>query len=239
MKGCIILFGASFRLGCQGNINIGSKESFEGQINASKSQMEFINHLNDKNVKIDVYISTYDTIFKDDLTDIFKDNLIGCDIYKKLIGQGNLIQNSIKKIKVSEYDFLLFMRIDLFIKKKMHDIFNPNWDKFMWPSICSQYFWNKVFIPRINDMMHFIPKKYYDYLKYFDSEIMNRDAHSLWVYLLKNTDLTIDCLDTMLTTYHDSDSYKDFNPLYYIANRNECTIEHSKGLYFNKYSNYS
>jgi hypothetical protein len=26
--------------------------------------------LNDKNVKIDVYISTYDTIFKDDLTDI-------------------------------------------------------------------------------------------------------------------------------------------------------------------------
>jgi hypothetical protein len=82
-------------------------------------------------------------------------------------------------------------------------------------------------------------KDIYDYLKYFDSEIMNRDAHSLWVYLLKNTDLTIDCLDTMLTTYHDSDSYKDFNPLYYIANRNECTIEHSKGLYFNKYSNYS
>jgi len=81
--------------------------------------MEFINHLNDKNVKIDVYISTYDTIFKDDLTDIFKDNLIGCDLYNNLIGQGNLIQNSIKKIKVSEYDFLLFMRIDLFIKKCM------------------------------------------------------------------------------------------------------------------------
>jgi len=238
MNGCIVLFGESFRLGCQNNRNIGSVESYDGQINASKSQMDFIKNLNNKNIKIDVYISSYYTNFKDDLIEIFKDNLIGCDFYNKLIGQGNLIQNSIKKIPIINYDFLFFMRIDLFIKNKMNEIFNPQWDKIMWPSICSKYYWVngiKYSYPRINDMMHFVPKKYYTYLKDFNSEIINKDAHLLWCYLLEKTDLNVDCLDTMLNTYHDSDSYKDFNPLYYIVNRNECDIEHSDGLFFDKY----
>ena len=43
-------------------------------------------------------------------------------------------------------------------------------------------------------------------------------------------------LDTMINTYHDSDSAKDYNPLYYIVNRPENKIHHSEGVFFNKYA---
>ena len=53
---------------------------------------------------------------------------------------------------------------------------------------------------------------------------------------MKNTDLTYDDLDTMINTYHDSDSSKDYNPLYYIVNRPENIIWHREGHIFNKHN---
>ena len=47
--------------------------------------------------------------------------------------------------------------------------------------------------------------------------------------------LKYDDLDTMLRTFHDSDSAKDFNPLYYIVNRRQSHVHHTKDI-FNKYS---
>lgn len=41
-------------------------------------------------------------------------------------------------------------------------------------------------------------------------------------------------MDTMIHMYHDSDSYKDINPLYYIVNRAETRYFHSKGFIFDK-----
>ena len=38
----------------------------------------------------------------------------------------------------------------------------------------------------------------------------------------------------MIHTYHDSDSYKDYNPLYYIVNRPESKETHSNGYIFDK-----
>jgi hypothetical protein len=43
----------------------------------------------------------------------------------------------------------------------------------------------------------------------------------------------------MINTYHDSDSEKDFNPLYYIVNRAQSTVWHSEGLLFDKMSGYN
>ena len=49
-KSLLILFGESFRLGGQGNRNIGSEESYEEQIKAAKSHINFISNLKRKNI---------------------------------------------------------------------------------------------------------------------------------------------------------------------------------------------
>ena len=81
-------------------------------------------------------------------------------------------------------------------------------------------------------MMIFVPKKYYNYLEHH----LYKLGHDQWAYLIENTDLNYDCLDTMLNTFHDSDSCKDFNPIYYIVNREESKIHHNNGELFDKMS---
>lgn len=231
MKGCIILFGESFRLGGQNTRNRGSDESYKEQIQASQSQMSFIKHLYSKNVNAYVYISSYETKFNNELCKVYADVLIGCDFYDNLIGQEMLIKNTINQITIEMFDFVLFMRIDLFIKNYFLEIFNPQWDKIMWPSICFKPYHKCGIHPRVNDIMVFIPRKYYSYL---NKLYYNPTGHDQWAYFIHNTDLKYDCLDTMINTFHDSDSEKDFNPLYYIVNRPESKIHHNKGEIFNK-----
>ena len=38
--------------------------------------------------------------------------------------------------------------------------------------------------------------------------------------------LTYEDMDTIINTFHDSDSNKDFNPLYKIVNRPESNVFH-------------
>lgn len=193
--------------------------------------MAFIKDLNSKGVNIDVCIASYETKFTQDLIKIYKDILIGQDFYKSLIGQGNLIHNSIKKISIEKYDFLLCMRIDLSLKPKFIEIFDKNWDKIMWPSICFKPHHRSGIHPRVNDTMCFFPKKYFSYLQHL---YFSPTGHDQWAHFINNTDLKYESLDTMLTTFHDSDSAKDFNPIYNIVNRSESKIHHNKGELFDK-----
>jgi hypothetical protein len=232
MKACIILFGESFRLGGELTRNRGSDESYTEQINAATSHVSFIKDLISKNVNIDLYISSYETKFTNDLIRLYTDFLIGYDIYPNLIGQHNLIHNSIKKISLDKYDFLLIMRIDIFLKRKFTEIFDTRWNTIMWPSITFKPYHKRGIHPRVNDIMLYIPKKYYKYLKYFHWDI--NCGHDQWYYFIKNTDLNYCDLDTMINTFHDSDSAKDFNPLYYIVNRPQTNIHHTKGEIFDK-----
>jgi hypothetical protein len=65
-------------------------------------------------------------------------------------------------------------------------------------------------------MIIFIPKKYYKYLKYIN--YTPNSGHNQWLYLIKNTDLTYKCLDTMIHTRHNPNTQDECNPLYYIVN---------------------
>ena len=58
------------------------------------------------------------------------------------------------------------MRIDLFLKDKFFEIFNPYSDKILFPSVCFKPL-HKCIHPRVNDMMMFIPK-YFDFIKKFE-----------------------------------------------------------------------
>jgi len=51
--------------------------------------------------------------------------------------------------------------------------------------------------------------------------------HDSWFIYVNNYKLNFTDLSVYLDTYHDSDSEKDFNPLYYIVGREESTVWHS------------
>jgi hypothetical protein len=234
MNGLIIFMGESFRVGTQGTRNRGSAESYTGQIGACNSHIRFIEHIiSSHNLNsISVHISSYTTQYDNDLLAIYDKYLIGRDYYDNPIGISTLFHNTINNIEnISQYDFTLYIRIDLFLKPPFMEIFDPTINMILFPTIVWK--WDCIVDghPRINGMMTFIPKKYYDYLKYFQDI-----QHNTWRDLVITTDLTYDDMDTMIHTYHDSDSYKDMNPLYYIVNRPETTQHHSPGLIFDKYN---
>ena len=62
---------------------------------------------------------------------------------------------------INDYDFILCMRIDIFIKNKFIEIFNPRSNKILFPSVCFKPVHKVGIHPRVNDMMMFIPKKYF------------------------------------------------------------------------------
>lgn len=233
MKGLIVLFGESFRLGGQGTRNRGSIESYNEQSKACESHIKFIEHISDK-YKLDsmsVYISTYTTQFDTNLLKIYTKYLVGHTIHDTPIGLYNIYSSVIPKITMDEYDFILFLRIDLCLYEQFNTIFNPMWETIHYPSIC--WFHHSIDRnnhPRVNSIMWFIPKKYFSIL----NTTIDISYHDGWVNLIEYAGLTYNDLDVMIHTYHDSDSAKDYNPLYYIVNRPTSKIWHSEGQIFTK-----
>lgn len=229
MNSLLILFGESFRLG-HGGRNRGSDASYKQQINASLSHIKFIESLKKKNINITVSINSYTTKFDNSLNELYKSVLYDSKYYENLIGQANLIHKCIDRItNINNYDFILCMRIDLFLKDKFLEIFNPYSDKILFPSVCFKPHHKCGIHPRVNDMMMFIPKKYFNFIRKI------KLSHNSWMELIDRYKLTYEDLDMMLNTYHDSDSGKDFNPIYYIVNRPEVTTHKTKEI-FDKYN---
>ena len=133
-----------------------------------------------------------------------------------------------KNINVNVYDFIFYIRIDLFLKDYLLKVMDITKNKILFPSIC----WGKNCIiknyPRVNDMMMFIPKKYYEFIR--DINIY----HNCWYKLINTSTIKNDDLDVILNTLHDSDSEKDNNPIYYIVNRPESKVWHSPNQIFDK-----
>ena len=240
MKGLLLFIGESFRLGGQHTRNRGTMESYDEQMKACDSHIKFIEHINAKyNVNVSCYISTYETQYDNKLLEKYKTYLIGNKIYNHLIGITSLYQNSIEDVKKIEnieyFDFILYIRIDLCLKEKFFDVFNPKLNTIHFSTIC----WHKDHFffhngdykkqPRLNDNILFIPLKYFKYIQNI------KLCHETWGILINTTDLTYADLDVMIDTFHDSDSQKDFNPLYYIVNRPETSVNNSKGHIFNKF----
>ena len=76
-------------------------------------------------------------------------------------------------------------------------------------------------------MIMFIPNKYFNFIK------KNELHHNSWRDLIVYHKLTYEYLDMMLNTYHDI--AKDFNPIYYIVNRNVNNTHRTKEI-FDKYN---
>lgn len=178
-----------------------------------------------------VSINSYTTQYNNDLNNIYKDVLYDNVYYENLLGQNKLIHNCLDRINIDDFDFILCMRIDLFLKDKFMEIFNPDSDKILFPSICFEPFHKVGNHPRVSDMMMFVSKKY---LTLFKEKKFNLDHHT-WYQLIEHHNLNYNDLDMMLNTYHDSDSAKDYNPIYYIVNRPENSNHTTKKI-FDKYN---
>jgi hypothetical protein len=230
-KSLLILFGESFRLGGQGNRNIGSEQSYGAQLKAAQTHINFILNLQKQNINMVVCINSYTTQYDNDLINIYKDVLYDSVFYTKLLGQNKLIHNCIERININDYNFILCMRIDLFLKDRFMEIFNPDSNTILFPSICFEPYHKVGNHPRVNDMMMFIPQKYLNFFKEKKFDL----SHNTWYDLIEKHHFNYNDLDMMLNTYHDSDSAKDNNPIYYIVNRPENS-NHTTKKKFDKYN---
>jgi hypothetical protein len=220
-----VFLGEAFRLGGQHTRCVGTRESFDMQIKASKSHMKFIQRMN---INFDIILHSYTTRYDDDLIDIYAQNgnLISATFHDSPIGLNNLWREAIADINVEDYYSITYIRIDLLLLDTFSAVYNQNWDKIMFPSITFIPHHKCNDDPRVSDVMLFIPKKYYAII----NEV--QICHEAWHILAKH--LHYNDMDTMLPTFHDSDTAKDYNPIYVIVNRPRSEVWHSAGKIFNK-----
>lgn len=233
-NGSIVLFGECFRLGGQHTRIRDKPISFKPQIMASKRQMEFFNHLiNTKNTNIDIYIASYKTKYIKEITEIYNDLLVDSIWVNKPIGRDNIIKEGYKLMDKNnkDYDFLLVMRIDIYLRDALFEIFDPHWETIHFPFI--EHTTEMFDAIRVNDTMLFIPKKYF---RMFKKEYI----HHLMLYnMILNNKITLNDFDVMINTTHNANSSSGYNPIYYIVNRNISKYDpNKKYIVYDKYKTF-
>jgi len=78
-------------------------------------------------------------------------------------------------------------------------------------------------------MMMYVPKSIF-----FPSLKFVHLYHDAWYHLIVNGKMNNDDMDFIINTFHDSDSQKDYNPLYYIVNRPQSLSWYDQNKTFNK-----
>jgi hypothetical protein len=219
-KGLICIIGESFRLGGQGTRVRDVDEAYEPQKSASMSVVEFADHIKAAHgVDCDMVVSSYSTRWEGDLKEWYGHRLIGSTFRESLVGLERLVSEAKNIVDFSTYDFILVLRIDLLLKPFFKTVFNPHWDSVMYPSVC-WLGWHEVWgQPRASDMMVHVPKRLVSAPFHMSHEACFHYAKEGF-----GSDFGF-----MLDTLHDSDSAKDYNPLYRIVGRPASERWHSVG----------
>lgn len=223
-RALVVLFGGAFRGGHGGTVS-------EVQGIASDSHVRFIHYVQERyNYDIDVILSTYSTEYDKDLLGFYNSTNVVAPLLlpQPMIGIQELMRKAAAAANnIQQYDWLFAIRIDLFVKPLLTEIFDPTWDKVLFPSVCFVLQgWHKTGngMPRITDTLLFIPRKYITLPIWI--------SHDGWPQWFHENHLNHSEMGTMVKTYHDSDALKDWNPLYYMMGR-QCTQSwYSKGLEF-------
>lgn len=231
-KGLICYYGGAFRDGHSGNSNQDSEEGFDSQFYSTQSHIKLTSMIKKKGYDIDTIINTYHSSYEKDLSKWYNPYEILFNKLNKNIestdGRDNLIRASIKNIKnmtPDDYDFILFIRIDLFLKPEFCKVLNIQSEKIQFLAHTQ----NKLFCgftkekdPEVVDLILFVPKKYFYVL---DNKFkLNHDS---WSYYKKQYVLTNDDMSFMSDLKFDSNSYLEYNPYYIISGRPENKMVHS------------
>ena len=226
MKGLLLITGEAFREGLQGNRSRDTAASFQPQKMASQSHVDFCDYLKQTHgVKMDIFINTYDTKYEKELKSWYPNCKYKST--KELIGP-KLVQNAVNEIE--DYDFIFWTRPDIFIKPYFYSVFNPKWKTIHFFSQ-NYTIWHCGMLdtsPLVNPTFQFIPKNYFNVLTSINV------GHESWKHYHETFNIPHSKLNFMVNTYHDTDSYKDYNPYYRYVGRPESTVWHDRGKTINR-----
>ena len=214
----IIHVGASFRYGERFNLLIGTEQSFEGQKNASESHVRFSEFLRDRwNITSDFLIDTYTTQYDANLTSWYPQGSRfflnePFKSYDWLLNDAVLNANN-----VSAYDAVLFIRIDLVLLPGLSEAFRP-FEKLTFPFLQGNM-WKHPDNgnPMVGDLIVYVPKTMFTIfnhtcLEWFPNQTIYIQHWSYPYYSANKIGFWVE-------EYHSSSSKDDWNPLYYIVNR--------------------
>jgi hypothetical protein len=232
-KGLICYYGGAFREG--GNLSSlqDTNNSYNGQYYATQTHLKLTEFVKSKGYDVDTLINTYHSKYEKNLSNWYKPyEILLNKLNKKLTstnGRDKLIKASVQNIKnltPDNYDFVLFIRIDLFLKPGFFDILDIESNKINF--IANNYDTNTCIThndkkdPVIVDLFVFIPKKYFYIL---DNNF--KLTHDSWSYYKKMYKLTDNDLGFMTDNIFDSNSYRDINQYYLMVSRKENTKHHN------------
>ena len=240
-----ILMGECFREGMPTSRLRDTIYGFNNQKEASESHLKLIKKLNTMNYKVDIAINTYITKYDKELLS-FYDNMI---IFSNFTNENynhfqNAVNHSIIKVvnnvDISKYDFIFICRLDLLLKDKLIDIFDPSVKTITYPNIMGLRMVDSVcqIIPAISEVFVIIPKKYFYSFDKWEGILKNSNimltANSGSDLILAG--LSLNDIDFMSDRLYIGNTFQSFNPLYKINCREEHSVEREdvKGLIYNK-----
>jgi hypothetical protein len=229
-KKCLLVYyGGAFRDGNIGTTTHDTNYGYEAQERASITHTKLKKLLNKKGFQTDIIINTRNTKYINKLEDWYSPfNMIINNLSNRIHGKNYMIQSAVKninKLDKNEYKFILFIRIDLFLKPEFYNVINTDADKILFlannynPKNCKD---SRMNSPEIIDLFIFIPKKYYYILD--DNFNLN---HNSWSYYKAKYKLDDTDMGFMSEIKFDSNTYIDKNPFYVMGSRKENTELHT------------
>ena len=232
-KFLLIITGETFRCGPQGTRDRGSNESFDLQKIATNSHLEFISHIkNSYDIDCDIFTNIYelnedwDNMFYSWYGDFIKYSLTN----KTLLGEPALHNKTLKYIKdvinKNEYEFMLFIRPDLYLKKYFFKVFNPKSEKITFAHVNEiedplGKSWHKTQngFPAVNHQIFYVPNIFYNELVDF------KLWHNHYSYeLIVRNGIPKNNIDFFIHTYHSSSTDVTWNPIFHQVGRNETNF---------------
>jgi len=231
-KGLICYYGGAFRDGPNGTTLHDTERGYDSQYYATQTHIKLTELIKQKGYDVDTMINTYHSHFESELSKWYNPfNIVLNTINKRsksTDGRDKLIQSSIKNIKnmtTDDYDFILFIRIDLFLKPNFYKVLNIYSEKieFLAHTINkSECGYTDNNDPQVVDLLLFVPKKYFYILDY-----KFKLNHNAWTYYKKQYKLSNSDMGFMTDIKFDSNTYIDLNPYYIISGRPENKITHT------------
>lgn len=167
-KVLILITGESFRLGSQMTRGRGGNESIPRQRLATSSHLKLIQHIKQKyNKESDVMLFTYKLNQECDnmLLELYKPYVLSSSFLDNVMPTEDIflqhIVNKLKKTTINEYDFIITLRLDIYLKQFFFDKFNLNDNKMIYthidPNTCEE---NNVYHLGVNHAIIIFPNKY-------------------------------------------------------------------------------
>lgn len=218
----------------------GIKDSFksiERQYIASKSQMQLVSEIEKKyNLSCDILINSYKSqdYLDTKLIELYSPKLISINLQSVVsLSEESHHEDTIHKImdlNFNNYKFILFLRLDFYIRPFFMDYFYISDEKIIYAyvdsntnnkcsaQLCSQFHHENYegnTFPKVCQLITFIPKKHYNLL--IDKIAWNghASANNVCKHIDKNN------IDLYIKTYHYTDSCTEWNPLYCMVDRTE------------------